>query len=104
MVKKVLYLPLEISTQIFNRIIRFETRNVGANSDLYFSCSKEIAKKLQKKLNEPIEFVRLKQGKNYIDIKVDQVKINKKYYYITITIKKILDCNRVHFISKTNNK
>ena len=99
------FLPIEISSKDYNRIVRFCTRNytekttrIGANSDLFFMCDKKNADYFRAKLSEANEFIRLKCKDCYIDLTLDCFII--KNTSITIKFAKLIDTNNTHFIPK----
>lgn len=89
----VLYLAIEIDNRQFNRIIRFATKGVGANSNL--EVTKDIDYILEK-LYEPNEFIRLKHKHYYMDLTLKRFFAKKDS--LIIIFDKIIDYNTNRFI------
>jgi len=96
------YLLIYIDAKTFYRIIRFLTKRIGATSDLYFMCDKNIALKMKTKLNEPNEFIRLKHEDFYMDLTLN--KFNVTSCYVTISFKTLVDYNYTRYIPKPKSK
>lgn len=89
----VLYLAIEIDNKQFNRIIRFATKSVGANSNLEV---KNNIDQILSRLYEPNEFIRLKCQTYYIDLTLK--KFLAQGDSLIIIFDKIIDYNRNKFI------
>lgn len=99
MVVPVNYLPIDITDKEFNRIIRFIMREIGSSSDLTIETKrfKQICQS-----NLVYEFIRLKHGPYYIDIRLSKFTYTRQH--VTLSFGKVIDYNRTRFIEKPKTK
>ncbi len=94
-VTPVRYISIDIDVKTYNRVIRFITVGEG-KSDI------KVNKFFIKRLEQPNEFIRLKCGEYYMDIKLKSFKpINN---IIIICFGELIDCNKGSYIHKNQIK
>lgn len=99
MIVPVKYLPIDLDTKQFNSVLRFIRCQEGAGTCVKLSLDKF------KEIYCPrtsYQFVRLKNGEYYVDIKL--IKITCQSDVVTLVFGKALDYNRLRFIPNTKNK
>jgi len=72
MVERVKFLQIDVDYKTYNRIVRVTTRNDGGTSDLIISID------FRKQLFEPNEFLRLRCGEHYADLKISKFEEESK--------------------------
>lgn len=99
MIVPVKFLLIHLDTKTFNRILRFIRCNEGGGTDLKMSIE-EFSKIYNP--DTAYEFIRLKHGEYYVDIKL--FKFLPNYDFITLSFGRVIDYNRLRYISKPKNK
>ena len=98
MIVPVKYLSIELDIKQFNSVIRFIRCQEGAGTSVKIKLDKF------KEIYCPkasYEFVRLKNGEYYVDIKL--VKISCQIDVVTLFFGKVIDYNRLRYIAKIKN-
>lgn len=93
MIERVKYLSIELDIKQFNSVTRFIRCQEGAGTCVRIKLEKfkEIYS-----LKVFYEFVRLKNGEYYVDIKL--IKITCQVDVVTLIFGKAIDYNRLRFI------
>jgi hypothetical protein len=98
MIVPVKYLSIELDTKQFNSAIRFIRCQEGAGTNVRIKLDKF------KEIYAPntfYEFVRLKNGEYYVDIKL--IKLSCQLDLITLTFGRVIDYNRLRYIPNYKN-
>lgn len=94
MIIPVKFILINLDTKTFNRILRFIRCNEGGGTDIKLSIEDFFTKCTP---GISYEFIRLKHGEYYIDIKL--IRLVHSLNFVTLSFGKVIDYNRLRYIA-----